>query len=333
MNKSNDMTVDINGCLRHDLPKDLKLYIKRKSAGFSKFKHKEEDALSAINSLFVQWSYIPVDDVMFVTIPENIVSAADVKSETKEVVRDIMRRAETIDRRIASEYTMREFISPVLIGVIKLMLKYLRDHHMSTSLSLVCEKLLIGRLAHGPVDYVLIYDFLDIILTEAKKQDIKEGIIQNLLQQRASLDFLSNILLDFNLTGRKRKEKFDEIYNDVASVPTCGIVSTGEKWVFTICERQLDGKTRVTQSNEISIKLDGSEEELTTSLEVLLSKIAYLIHRQIEKLTKSEALNKRRKSLPSTHCILEAEMSQTNDISYELVECSFDEVNDTIEDL
>jgi hypothetical protein len=142
------------------------------------------------------------------------------------------------------------------------------------------------------------------------------------------LDFLSNILLDFNLTGRKRKEKFDEIFNDVASVPTCGIVSTGEKWVFTVCERQPDGKTRVIQSNEISIKLDGSEEELTTSLEVLLSKIANLIHRQIEKLTKSEALNKRRKSLPSTTSILEAEMSQTNDISYEIVECSFDEVDD-----
>jgi len=331
MNKSSDMTVDIDGYLRDDLSENLKLYIKRKSIGFSKFKHNEEVALSAIDSIFIQWSYIPVNDEIFVTIPENIVSSVDLMSETKEVVRDIMRRAETIDRRMASEYTMREFISPVLVGVIKLMLKYLKDHQMNTSLSLVCEKLLIGRLAHGPVDYVLIYDFLDIILTEAKKQDIKEGIIQNLLQQRASLDFLSNTLTDFNLTGRKRKEQFDEIFNDVASVPTCGIVSTGEKWVFTVCERQ-SGKTDVIQSSEISIKLDGSEEELTTSLGVLLSKIAYLVHRQIEMMTNCEALNKRRKLLQPT-AILDAEMSQTNDISFEIVECSFDEVDDIKEGL
>jgi hypothetical protein len=328
MDKEDETAVDTDGTLRHNLKKELKLYIKRKSAGFSKFKSKDEDALSAIGSLFVQWSYIPVNDEIFVTIPENIVASADLKLETKEVVRDIMRRVETIDRRIATEYTMREFISPVLIGVIKLMLKYLKDHQMSTSLLLVSEKLVIGRLAHGPVDYVLIYDFLDIILTEAKKQDIKDGIIQNLLQQRASLDFLSNVLLDFNLTGRKRKEKFDEIFRDVSSVPTCAIVSTGEKWVFTVCERQPDGKTYVRQSNEISIKLDGSEEELTSSLEVLLSKIANLIHRQIEKLTNNEALNKRRKSFPSNDSIMEAEMYQTNDILHEIVECPFDEVDD-----
>ena len=134
MNKSSDMTVDIDGYLREDLSENLKLYIKRKSIDFSKFKHNEEGALSAIDSLFNQWSYIPVKDEIFVTIPENIVSTVDLMSETKEVVRDIMRRAETIDRRMASEYTMREFISPVLVGVIKLMLKYLKDHQMNTLL-------------------------------------------------------------------------------------------------------------------------------------------------------------------------------------------------------
>lgn len=261
------------------------------------------------------------DDEIFVTIPENIVSSADVKLESKEVARGIMRRAEVINRKIASEYSMREFISPVLIGVTKLILKYLKGHQMSTSLSLQCEKQLIGRLAHGPADFVLTYDFLDIISTEAKEQDMKEGIIQNLLQQRASLEFLSNTILDGALTGRKRKERFDEIFNDVASVPTCGIVSTGEKWLFTVCDRLPDGKTRVTQSKEISLKLDGSEKELTTSLEVLLSEIANLVHRQIERLTKSKALNKRRRLLPPTNSIIEAEVSQAKGISYEIAEC------------
>ena len=78
--------------------------------------------------------------------------------------------------------------------------------------------------------------------------------------------------------------------------------------MFTVCERQ-SGKTRVIQSSEISIKLDGSEEELTTSLGVLLSKIAYLVHRQIEMMTNCEALNKKRKLLQPT-AILDAEMSQ-----------------------
>lgn len=319
MNQATAMTVDVNGRLRSGLSKDLKLYIKCKSSGFSQFK--EGDALSAIDSLFMQWQYIPVEDEVFVTIPEKIISSADVKLETKEVVRDIMRRAETINRRIASEYTMREFISPVLIGAIKLMLKYLRDRQLNTTLSLVCEKQLIGRRAHGPVDYVLVYDILDIILTEAKKQDIKQGTIQNLLQQRASLDFLCNTLVDFSLTGRKRKEKFEEMFHDLASVPTCGIVSTGEKWVFTVCERLPEGKTQVRQSKEITLNLDGSEEDLTTTVEVLLSKIAHLIHRQIENFKESEVINKRRKLWPSSTSIMEAEVSQANAILYENVAC------------
>jgi hypothetical protein len=36
------------------------------------------------------------------------------------VTEDIMYRNEVIDRELASEYTMREFISPILVGALRL---------------------------------------------------------------------------------------------------------------------------------------------------------------------------------------------------------------------
>uniref|UniRef100_A0A7S0SWT7 Uncharacterized protein n=1 Tax=Chromulina nebulosa TaxID=96789 RepID=A0A7S0SWT7_9STRA len=212
---------------------------------------------------------------------------------------------------------MREFISPILVGVVHLMLNYLRSNSINKSLSMVCKKLLCGRRAYGSVDYVLVYDSLNIIITEANKQNINQGIIQNLLQQRASLDFLSNILVDYNLTGNKRKQMFDEVFRDVSSVPTYGIVSTGDIWVLTMCKRTDDGKTIVIPSKEIIIKLDGTEQQLKDSVQLLLSKLVYIVFIQIDKINQNESHNKRRRTMPSD-MILRIEASMGNELIQEI---------------
>lgn len=65
IDKSSEMTVDYNGYLRPHLPKHLELSIKRKSTGFSTFKQREQEALSAIDSLFIHWCYIPVPTMKY----------------------------------------------------------------------------------------------------------------------------------------------------------------------------------------------------------------------------------------------------------------------------
>jgi hypothetical protein len=58
----------MNGQMREDLPNTkLNLYVKIDSRGFSKFKTSEEEAFTAIQSLYTHLSYIPVDDSIFLS--------------------------------------------------------------------------------------------------------------------------------------------------------------------------------------------------------------------------------------------------------------------------
>ncbi len=56
-----------------------------------------------------------------------------------------------------NEYTMREFIGPVLVGALRLVQIFLKKTGNIGRLSLICEKIIVGLHAHGPVDYVVDY--------------------------------------------------------------------------------------------------------------------------------------------------------------------------------
>jgi hypothetical protein len=107
---------------------------------------------------------------------------------------------------------------------------------------------------------------------EAKKLEISQGVIQNLLQQRASQEILTNVLLDFNETGESRKRCFQEALDVVASTPTCGAVSTGSEWVFTkICYDTLTKKSKVELSEKYCIALGSAKEVLQEAVKPVLS--------------------------------------------------------------
>ncbi len=63
---------------------------------------------------------------------------------------------------------MREFISPILIAAVNLVIDYRSTlPHSSTDtskLSLVCKHILLGMGAPGPVDYTILFDFIDLVV-------------------------------------------------------------------------------------------------------------------------------------------------------------------------
>jgi hypothetical protein len=120
---------------------------------------------------------------------------------------------------------MREFISVIIIGAASL----------CPGVTIVCEREIVGRHAHGPVDWCFLSDCIDIVLTEAEKTNMLEGLVQNLLQQGAAVDFYANNFMNERVVGEERKKKFDEVRSEVVSLPTYGIVSTGREWKFTRC--------------------------------------------------------------------------------------------------
>jgi len=265
---------------------DIKLTLKLNSKRFNKFKSYEaqEEALSSIGSLYSRLEGIPRNNSVFPTVSwsQNL-SEDDFNTILLRVIKDIMYRSEVIDWAMTSEYTMREFISPILVGALRLVLIFLKNSNIAGKLSLLCEKIVVGLHAHGPVDYVVIFDYLNIILTEAKKHDINQGIIQNLLQQRASQEFLTNMLLDVNETGESRKRCFQETFDVVASTATCGTVTTGSEWVFTkIRYCTLTKKSQVELSEWYTMDLGSAKEVLQESVKPILS---ILVRMTIDQIT------------------------------------------------
>ena len=150
---------------------DIKVILKLNSKGFSKFKSSQEEALSSIGSLYTVLESIPRDNSRFPKVEwSQSLSEEEFNVILLRVTVDIMYRNEMIDRDLTSEYTMREFISPILIGaLLRLVLIFLRNsNNTGNKLSLICEKMVVGLHAHGPVNYVVVFDCLVIILTKRK---------------------------------------------------------------------------------------------------------------------------------------------------------------------
>lgn len=160
------------------------LVILKLSKGFSMFTD-EDEVLDYINCLFHHYSQISslVDDPDFANIPTNITSNDELAAMAVSVRKELDLRKQVIEIHGATEYSMCEFISPLLIGSVNLMVDYLKAQQTSNEkLSLSCEKQIVGNVYQGPVDYVVVFDCLDIVLTEAKKDmDLKKGVLQNLL--------------------------------------------------------------------------------------------------------------------------------------------------------
>jgi hypothetical protein len=234
------------------------------------------------------------------------------------VTQDITRRNEVINRELASEYTMREFISPILVGALRLVLKFLRKSGNCGKLSLVCEKIIVGLHAHGPVDYVLTFDYLDIVITEAKTSEISQGVVQNLLQQRASQEFLTNVLLDFYEVGESRKRRFKEAFDDIASI-SCGSTTTGSDWIFTkICYDSISKKSVIMISEKFRVDLGGTQEVLREAIKPILSILVRMTTDQIDAVANNPNLAAHRQRIWNAGAVFNLQAKEGNAVEDEI---------------
>ena len=113
-----------------------------------------------------------------------------------------------LDLEQSSEYTMRELISPVLVRALSLVDDFNGQAH-KTKVRLICDKLVSGSSGHGPpIDYVMSYLNVLIVIGEAKLKDLLGGFYQNLVQQYNALESLADKIVGSSTVGSKRSHDF-----------------------------------------------------------------------------------------------------------------------------
>ncbi|RGB25122.1 hypothetical protein C1646_772166 [Rhizophagus diaphanus] len=169
----------------------------------------------------------------------------------------------------SNEATRREFISSVLHGVASCY-----DGEVK-----VCpEYELSGSHGKGPVDWVIKIGDTIIVVTEAKREDINQGVGQNAIQLQASSQ------------RNKKKRTFNEALREDVMY---GIVSTGVDWVIIKlvntgeCNDNDNGNVEVLLSSRTPFTFPINESVFDRSLMLeklknLFGQIKWVFDRQIE---------------------------------------------------
>ena len=169
-----------------------------------------------------------------------------------------------------SETTVRELIGPILVAAAKI----------ATDIKLVCEKPIMGSRGNGPVDYAAVYKDYNVVITEAKKNDVTSGLGQNIAQIKAGReDYLRRVL---------GKRKIEDTAFDITTVPCFGAVSTAEKWVFTL----LSGRT-VYCSRAFAVIFSCSDAELRSSMYDVIRQVVGILQAQKGAVDANEFMRKR----------------------------------------
>jgi hypothetical protein len=221
------------------LPPDAKVKVNNICKGFSEFS--ENEALAYAATLNLQ-------------INENMFRDGTISSDTtiNTIAQELERRIVAFDLYKAAECTMREFIGPLLVGAVVL----------NTEVKMVAENKIIGSLGNGPVDYTLIYKEFNICIVEAKKEAIEQGVAQNIAQLVASREEYCH--------------RFKRKAEDICNVPSSGIVSTGEDWIFMRYMYE-DGEWNLYRSNVRKITLEEGKSISLEQIEEVLKKIMGMI--------------------------------------------------------
>jgi hypothetical protein len=205
------------------------------------------------------------------------------------VVSDLLLRIKVFDLYAASEYTMREFISPILVAGVSLV----------DGVKMTAENFISGSLGNGPVDYDMIYKRFHVCVAEAKRENIAKGVVQNLAQIKASREAYF-----FSVLGKRQRDEFE-----VTDLPSSGIVSTGMGWIFTryIC---IEGVWNFYVSNEIVLPLDIRCVSNTSILTCLKTTVMHIIQiivgvleyqkQSVDTLPMFPPVSKRQKMIPDT---------------------------------
>ena len=187
----------------------LVVFVKTTQKGFAEFSDVEALRYAGVKEI------ITVEENDRVSFPPPV----DIKDSDKlfkHAIEDLNVRHKLYDPlEEGCEYTRREFISPILVLAASI-----------SGVKLACEEQLEGSVGKGPVDWVGHYQNHRIYIAEGKKDNITQGLYQNLAQLAAAGE------------GRGEKRVFS------VDLPIYGIATTYTEWIFVRLDPLSEGTTR-----------------------------------------------------------------------------------------
>ena len=298
------------------LPVIIHLHVDMRSHGFSWYAKHHDDAIEKVHSsaLLIRYSKFGLD---------HTITDAEYDAAAELVCTELLRRVRVLDLQQSSECTMRELISPVLVQALCLV----DDHNggrNETKVRLICDKLISGTSGHGPVDYVLSYLNVYIVIGEAKQRDLLKGLYQNLVQQCNALDSLADKVLGNAVVGVKRSRDFTTTLADLRGMGTCGITSTGKEWLFSRTERNPSSnssRTIIRKSETFALTVSSTATD-PTRLAVMLPQVRVLLRMIVHMIVTQKAAVDRYPELKDStlQTRIDAEESATQEMARDVLE-------------
>lgn len=205
---------------------DIHLYVDMNSQGFSWYAKNPVIALERIHS-----SEFLISEEAFAL--DDIINEQQYDLAVNILCADLIDRIRVLDLEQSSEYTMRELISPILIRALCLVDDISNGKANENKVRLICEKVVSGSSGHGPIDYVMSYLHVFIVIGEAKHKDLLAGLYQNIVQQYNALEALADKIVGSSTIGSKRSREFVQVMSSLQTLGTYGITSTGKEWMFS----------------------------------------------------------------------------------------------------
>jgi hypothetical protein len=211
----------------------------------------------------VKLSHIQLNTIFDFASPDSVdidnskfpVGTLDLTENLKALLQDLKTRVHNVSTDAGtSEATKRELISPIIIYALAAVNAARTKKDASAPLLLLSdEKWLRGRWCHGPLDFAIRVKDYTILVTEARKSQLDDGILQNLAQHCANQEQKANSSLTAGMNFAMRKRKFSESLSKCRKQKSFGVVTTSTEYLFL----QVDGNT-VVKSGIFPIQLSRS---------------------------------------------------------------------------
>ena len=102
----------------------------------------------------------------------------------------------------------------------------------------------------------MLYKNFNVVITEAKKDSIENGICQNIAQLVGGRE-------DYLHSTAPVKRKFAEYAHLIDDVPSSGVVSTADRWIFT---QIVNHNVYCSETYAIPLRTDSSEAEVKAGI-------------------------------------------------------------------
>ena len=136
-------------------------------------------------------------------------SALGISESVQALISDLKTRVQNVSMGAStSEATKRELISPIIMYTLAVVnAERGKPNPKASPILLSGEKWLQGRWGHGPLDFAARVQDYTILVAEAKKANLNEGIIQNLAQLCANQEYLAMTKFTAPMDRASRKRK------------------------------------------------------------------------------------------------------------------------------